>query len=522
MPYSGPPLTPPVYPQVLRNTGLTSHPDTDALISAGRRWSWLQLDDAATRLGAQYLKLGLKPGDRIASLMPNRTALVIHYLACFKTGLVATPLNYRYAAPEIDHALSVSGASIILAHAERHEDLAASKEVAKLPLGIISYNPTDDKHPSFYELVDSASSYPLPDFAPPHRDDPAAIFFTSGSTGKPKGVTHSNETLGWMLAGTARAFQLQAGDIMLPGSSMSHIGSFLFGLSAVSAGVPIVVPRTIDADEIIPLLKNERPTVLAMLPAALIALVRDHNATPDLFSSLRVCHAGGDKVSAELEKEFIAVAGMPIDEGYGMTEVGIASISPPDGEIRIGSIGQAVPGSTLSVRDEDHNEVPVGTDGRVWVKTRGSTVGYWKNPEATEEVYRDGWLDSGDVMTADPDGYFHFKGRKKQIIVHDSSNICPQEVEEALCDHDDVALAGVIGIHDPVHGENVRAYVTIKEGKDVPTAQELIQFARERVGYKAPEEIIILHDMPMTASGKVDRTALKALTHARHENHPLR
>ena len=145
-------------------------------------------------------------------------------------------------------------------------------------------------------------------------------------------------------------------------------------------------------------------------------------------------------------------------------------------------------------------------------------VGYWKNPAATKATTQDGWLDTGDLMKADADGYLWFCGRKKQIIVHDGSNICPQEVEEALLEHVALESAGVVGVHDLVHGENVRAHVALKAGATRPTAQELIQFARARVGYKAPDEIIVLAAMPLNPTGKVDRTRLKKW--AAEQTHP--
>ncbi|MGI9492108.1 MAG: class I adenylate-forming enzyme family protein, partial [Geminicoccaceae bacterium] len=133
------------------------------------------------------------------------------------------------------------------------------------------------------------------------------------------------------------------------------------------------------------------------------------------------------------------------------------------------------------------------------------------NSEATFSTIRDGWLDTGDVMRVDENGYLWFRGRKKQIIIHDGSNICPQDVEEALLEHAAVDAAGVIGVHDMLHGENVRAYVVLSEEADKPTIQELIDHARERIGYKAPEEIIFLEEMPMNATGKVDRVSLKKM-----------
>ena len=144
-------------------------------------------------------------------------------------------------------------------------------------------------------------------------------------------------------------------------------------------------------------------------------------------------------------------------------------------------------------------------------------VGYWANPNATAETIVDDWLDTGDIVRADDDGCVWFAGRKKQIIIHDGSNISPQEVEESLEAHDAVDLAGVVGVHDLVHGENVRAYVTLREGMARPSEQELIGFSRARVGYKAPEEVVVLEEMPFNATGKVDRARLKSIAAREHE-----
>jgi acyl-coenzyme A synthetase/AMP-(fatty) acid ligase len=442
--------------------------------------------------------------------------LLVHYLACFRGGFVTTPLNYRYAPPEIDHALRVSGASLVVAHAERADDLAASELVGNLPHPVIALEGRVAGGPTLEELV---ASDPGPvALTPSATTDPAAIFFTSGSTGPAKGVTHSLDTLGWMCASAADAFELTAADAFLPGSSMSHIGSFLWALASCSVGARVVVARSYDAGEILPLLRAHRPTVLAMIPAALTALVRDHGATKGDFASLRLCRAGADKVSLELEREFSELVGFVIDEGYGMTEVGIATLNPPRGPIKQGSIGKPVGGFEISVRGDDGNECATGTVGRVWIQTRSQTTGYWENPAATDEILRDGWLDSGDLAHADDDGYLWFFGRKKQIIVHDGSNISPMEVEGALADHPAVALVGVVGIHDEVHGENVRAYVTLLDGAARPTSQQLIDFARARVGYKAPEEVVFLDEMPTNATGKLDRVGLKRM--AEEHLHP--
>jgi len=493
--------------------GLDANPDGVALISADTRWTWRTLDRLSAGLAESLLGLGLKEGDRVASLMPNRPGLIVHYLACFKAGLVATPLNYRYTAPEIDHALEVSQARVLLAHAERDDDLAASSLAATLPLGRISYGgKSRGDSPAFEDLVEGPPrSGRLP---PPSASTPAVIFFTSGSTGSPKGVTHSHETLGWMLSTAVAGLELSSADLLLAGSSLSHLGAFYVSFAALSVGAGAVVARTFDGDELLPLLREDRPTVLSMLPSALFALTRDHGARHEDFSSLRLCRAAGDTVSAELEREFAALSGFVIDEAYGLTEVGLVTVGPPSGRVKLGSVGLAVPGVSLSVRHDDGREVPAGSEGRLWIRSPAATVGYWDDLVATEAVFSGGWLDSGDVMRADEDGYFYFCGRRKQIIVHDGSNISPQEIEGVLVEHPSVESAGVIGIHDPVHGENVRAYITLREGSDRPTSQELIRFARSKVGYKAPEEIVVLDELPFTATGKVDRVGLKRMAEA--------
>jgi acyl-coenzyme A synthetase/AMP-(fatty) acid ligase len=441
--------------------------------------------------------------------MPNRAALLIHYLACIKARLVATPLNYRYMPPEMDHALGLSGASILLAHAERADDIAASALAGKLPLGLISYGGSLGDSPSFEQLIERDA--PAADLIALDPSAPAFILFTSGSTGKPKGVTHSRTTLGWMMASCAAALEITAEDVLLPGSSVSHVAGILNSLTGLAFGARVVVARSFDGHEMLALLRETRPTVLWMLPAALFQLLREHNAARDDFTSLRLCFSGGDLVPAELNREFNDLAGIAIDELYGMSETGHITINPPSGENRLGSVGNLNAGLTAAIRGEGDAELPAGQDGRLWVRGPTLTVGYWNQPEATAETIRDGWLDTGDIMRADDDGYFWFRGRRKQIIVHDGSNICPQEVEGALLTYPAVDSAGVVGVHDLMHGETVRAYITLRQGTARPSSHELIDFARARVGYKAPEAIIVLDEMPLNATGKVDRVALKKL-----------
>src|SRR3984957_17294824 len=211
----GDPLARPAGPlNDLLRVGFGRDPDGPALVSADRSLSWRELERASATLAGGYRALGLRAGDRVASLMPNRIALVVHYLACFRAGLIATPLNYRYTFREIDHALEVSDASALLAHVERAGDVAASRLAGDLAHGVIGYGWAEapgadgDWSQSFEALLDgepAAAEEPAPE-----PSSPAVIFFTSGSTGPAKGVTHTRESLRWMIASAASAFELYA------------------------------------------------------------------------------------------------------------------------------------------------------------------------------------------------------------------------------------------------------------------------------------------------------------------------
>jgi long-chain acyl-CoA synthetase len=517
LPIAGAKLERPIQLASLLEVGLKSKPNEPALVSLERTWSWWELDQASSRLARQYLAIGLAPGDRVASLLPNRGAIFVHYLACFKAGLTATPLNYRYQAPEIDHALGVSGASLLVAHAEREDVLAASEEVPRLRLGCIRYAAKGSAYRQLEELM--TQDGPAIDFSPPPPEAPAFIFFTSGSTGKPKGVTHSHDTFGWVVASAIAGLALTPADVFLPATSASHIAASSLSFAGLAAGACVAIARSFGGDEVLPLLRRARPSLLCMLPSALSGLVRDHGAAREDFRSIRRCVSGGDKISAELEREFMEVAGFAIEELYGMTETGTSAINPTAARNRIGSIGQLAPGFAASIRDDDGTEVPTGTPGRLWIRSRSNMIGYWNRPDATAETIVERWLDTGDLVAADEQKYLWFRGRKKQIIIHDGSNICPQEVEDSLLENPAVASAGVVGIHDLIHGENVRAYIAFRPGVKRPTTADLIQFSRARVGYKAPDEIIVIDTMPINAVGKVDRAALAQMAGAAVNSH---
>ncbi len=491
--------------------GLAAKPDEVALVSLLTSYTWRELDRKASHLAGKLLGLGLEPGERVACLMPNRTALAVFFLAAMRAGLVLVPLNYRLQARGVAQQLAASGAALLFAHAERDQEVATLG--ASLRCGLLSYDSATGREPSFEGLMGA----PADAVALPRRDPdaPAFIFFTSGSTGPAKGVVHSERSMAAMLASNAQGFALTADDGVLPGSSMAHLGAFFLTFAALSVGARVVLTRGAQPEEIGALLRRERPSVLMMLQTALFGVLRNPGIGTADLASLRLCRCGGDKVSATLQEAFRAKTGLPIHEGLGITEAGQIAFNRSGGQIKPGSIGRPLPGVRIAVRDADGRECLAGQTGRLWTSTPSLMIGYWNDPEATAEVMREGWLDTGDLVEADQDGFLWFRGRQKQMIVHDASNIAPQEVEGALLEHPAVTAAGAVGVQDELHGENVLAFVALRQAEAPPSAGELIAFTRGLIGYKAPEEIVFLDRLPLNPTGKLDRVALKEMAAAR-------
>ena len=478
-----------------------------ALSSPQGRWSWRELDVASHNYAVSLAAAGVRPGDRVATLLPNCDVLLIHYLACFKAGYVAVPLNYRYTPSEIDRALRTCSPQMLVYDQSRIADIEAASEVDELPLGTLPWGPSDR---AFADLLRGQDSPPI---VPVQEGSaPAAIFFTSGSTGPAKGVTHSAESLAYIFHTFGRVLELGAGDAVIALASMSHIGAFIDLFSGLWFGARAVISPSLDAKDLLATVRADRPTHGIAIPAVLFSAVQDSEARPGDLASFRLLGTGGDSAPTEMRRLVKALGGPEINEQFSMTEVGVVTQNPMGAEVKPGSVGTLVPGYELEIRDGRRQPGSPGEKGRLWVRSPGVMLGYWGSPEATAEVLVDGWFDTGDVLSQDANGYLWFHGRQKQIIVHDGSNITPQEVEDALLLHPSISMAGVVGVPDPQHGENVRAFVTLTPGVETPDVPSLIAFARTTIGYKAPDSIIVLDRLPMTVSNKVDRTALRQLS----------
>jgi len=246
------------------------------------------------------------------------------------------------------------------------------------------------------------------------------------------------------------------------------------------------------------------------MPALWQFIVAEQERSPRNVSSLSFVVAGGDAVPIALQDRFRTAFGIPLQEGYGMTEFVFISYNPIRA-IRPGSMGIPFEGVELRNVDAKGQNVPTGTTGELLVRSPGVCVGYWNDPEATRAALGDGWLHTGDLASRDADGYYWFQGRQKEIIIRAGSNISPQEVEEALWRHPAVEQVGVVGHPDATYGEIVAAFVVLREGCHAGP-EDLREFAKERLAdYKVPEKFVFLPELPKGPTGKVHRRTLKEI-----------
>jgi long-chain acyl-CoA synthetase len=473
-------------------------------------WTYSRLDAEAARLAGAWLARGLDRGDRVAMLLPNRPEALIVYLACFKAGLAAVPLDYRYQPPQINYVLRHSGSRMLISHAERLDDVAACEEARHLEVAVVG---DDDARPGAPPLAHG----PTPpggdlESAAFRPDDVAIIFYTSGTTGRPKGVTLTRASL---IAGTTKFLarvSLAASDVALVSAPVNRPFALRTQVlpTLLAGGGVFLLERFTPADYLAALRQSPPKTFLALIPSALHQVLHHPDVRREDFASVRLCVSGGDRVPRDLHHAFQRLTGQELSEQCGMTETGMYAMTPPFGRKKPGSIGLPFYGVQVCLVDARGNDVRAGEVGEVIVHSPLMMDGYWNDSAQTRKALRDGWCRTGDLARFDEDGYLWFVGRRKNIIVHDGANVSPAEVEDALLAHPAVAQACVVGVTDPVHGQNVHAFVTLHPAANPPTAEELRRFAEKGLSRPmVPEQIHIVTELARTGAGKIDRDRLQ-------------
>jgi long-chain acyl-CoA synthetase len=487
-----------------------AHAGRTALRHGERAWTYAELDRLTEQLAAGFLARGLRPGDRVAFLLPNSPELAFVNLACLKLGAVAVPLNPRLKGSELAYILCHSQSRICIAAAELFPELAAER--GQLP-EVEAYFIVGLPRPAGTEDF-AALPVPSPTALPPVAIDgqaPAAILYTSGSTARPKGAAHGQAGLAAAVRNYAEAVGLGEKDVVLGMLSMSHVFGYTLQLLApLGVGGTVVIASDFAPGKVLDLIARHRVSHLYGLPAMFDALSRHPAAARADTRSLRYCLAGGDAVPPVLGERTRSVLGVELYEGCGMTEVLPYTLNRPAFPNRPGSIGRPSVGMELRLVDEAGRDVPAGEAGEILVRSEALMLGYWNDPETTASLMRDGWFRTGDVGRRDGDGYYWFVGRRKEIIKRAGSKISPLEVEDALCRHPAVREVAVVGKPDADLGERVAAFVVLRPEASADAAG-LQAFALERIAaYKVPEVYHFVAALPRGTTGKVHRKTLRA------------
>ena len=464
----------------IRNTASRT-PRRVAIDYLDREVTYRELDARSDALAGELLARGLRRGDRVATLTGNTPEHVIVFFACAKAGFILLPLNWRLAAPELRFQLEDAEPSVFLVEAE-YEPLAAATGHAFEPLA-------------------PPSPGAVPVMSAVDADDPLLLIYTSGTTGRPKGALLTHANCFWTNLGFDLATGLTGEDVVLQVLPQFHCGGWnVQPLLAWWKGARVVLERAFEPARVLSLLAEKRVTTLMGVPAVYLFLSHEPAFADADLSSLRLAVVGGAPMPEELIRVWQA-RGIEIVQGYGLTEAApnVLCLPPEDAMRKMGSAGKPYP----------YVEVRLGAESELQVRGPNVFPGYWRNPEATAEVLRDGWLHTGDVAEVDEEGCYRIRGRLKDMYISGGENVYPAEVESVLHDHAAVADAAVIGVPDERWGEIGVAFVVVKE----PVSDEaLVEHCRERLaGYKVPKRVVFVDALPMSAMNKVLKDELRPL-----------
>jgi acyl-CoA synthetase (AMP-forming)/AMP-acid ligase II len=491
----------------LLTDGIARAGDRPALVQGARSLSYRALGDRVGRLAAGLTRLGLRRGDRIVLLMPNRIELVESLWAAFHGGFVAVPVNWHLHPDEVGYIVGHSGAAAVVIS----DETAAATRTLPEAVRVLHVARSDGSGTGLdYEDVLAAGPAPAVDTAP---DEPAWLFYTSGTTGRPKGATLTHRNLAAMTgAYFADLDPVADASTYLHAAPLTH-GSGMYLLPSTARGATqVVAPGAgFSGAEFVRLIDEHRVTHAAFLaPTMLKRVVAEaHGRT---FPGLRSIVVGGAALYQEDLRAAVEVFGPIVTQMYGQGEAPMTITVMPAAQApaRPGSCGRAFHGVEVRIADPSGDPLPEGADGEVLV--RGDVVmrGYWDDPGATAAALAGGWLHTGDIGHLDAAGYLHLTDRAKDVIITGGSNVYPREVEEVLLTHPAVREAAVIGVPDPEWGESIRAFVVATGG---PSAAELIAHCRDRLAsFKKPREVVFVTELPKNATGKILKRELRRRT----------
>lgn len=488
------------------------HPAADcAIVSRGRRTSFGELREQVAALRGALVGLGLQPGDRMALACGNNWYFAVSWLAALGAGLVAVPLNPAAPAPELQRQLELVGARALLVTP------AASKAVTNLDRAtlasldhIIETSGLGVPGAIALDALLEGEPAPVVDRAP---DDLAVLVFTSGTAGAPRAamLTHRNLLANLEQIQASEGRRQRREDVSFGVLPLFHI----FGLNvtlglSLYAGSPVVLVERFDPSSAAEAIQRHGVTVVAGAPPMWNAWASLPGLDPRTFAAVRIASSGAAKLPVETAQLFEDRFDIRITEGYGLTETAPVVTTATGTDAPWGSIGVPLPGVEVRIVGPDGEDVLVGDPGELWVRGENVFPGYWQDSEASSAVLTDdGWFRTGDVAIVDDQANLFLVDRAKDLIIVSGFNVYPVEVEDVLAQHPAVDACAVVGVPHPYSGEAVKAYVVLAPGRSADE-DDVAAWCSDRLArYKCPEKVMFVEELPVAASGKLVRRALR-------------
>jgi acyl-CoA synthetase (AMP-forming)/AMP-acid ligase II len=481
-----------------------------------RRVTYGQLWDDARRVAAFLRDQGVRPGDVVSVQLPNRYSTVAVDLGVLCAGAVLNPLLPNYRAHELAHVLSVARTKVFVTPIEYrgfdHLGMAVAlrAQLPDLTTHVVAGEGDAGSARHIEDVLEGRGA--IDDVVAPAASALSELIFTSGTEAAPKAIMHTEETINVNVRATLDVMRLATDDVVWMPSPIGHSTGLNFGVRlALYAGLPLVLQDRWDAGRAAELIERERCSYTLAATTFLGDLVRELRATPRDVACMQRFGCGGAPVPPELVAA-AAELGITVLRLYGSTEGLVITWNRPDSplEKRLATDGTPMPLVEIEIRDDDDRPLPAGAPGEIHVRGPEVCVGFFEDPERMARTFTDdGWLRSGDLGVIDDDGYLTIVGRKKEIIIRGGLNIAPREIEDLLSEMPGVRAAACIGLPDERLGEIVCACLVA----DRPvTLEEVIGHlrARDLATYKLPQALRLVDEIPMTASGKLRKAALRA------------
>lgn len=468
-----------------------------------------ELETETGQMAGLLKQIGVAKGDRVIVQVDKSAEAVLVYLACVRVGAIFIPLNTAYTAQEVKYFMGDANPHLIICRPQDLDTITGCAQELKIP-HVMTLNGKGTG-----SLIDAKRNAPCnTDIEHCEDNDIACILYTSGTTGRPKGAMLSHDNLASNAKVLHSYWHWEDGDVLLHALPIFHVhGLFVALHCALLNGSKVIFLSKFT----LPAIKENLPrsTVMMGVPTFYVRLLEDPEFSTDMCKNMRLFIAGSAPLLSETFKEFENVSGHKILERYGMTEAGMITSNPYDGDRVPSTVGYPLPGVSARVADDTGSEVQRGEVGILEIKGPNVFQGYWCMPEKTAEEFReDGYFITGDMATMDSEGRISIVGRAKDLVISGGYNVYPKEVEIAIDEMEGVKESAVIGVPHPDFGEGVTA-VIVPEGAANITEEQVMAFLKDKIArFKQPQKIFFVDELPRNTMGKVQKKALRDTYHS--------